>query len=72
MQRENSFFFAFSNQKSSESHKACFNGRVAFEVEALNESIFGTAKDSVNRMKNQIYLDFSEMQPIFDPFWGQR
>ena len=53
MQRENSFFFAFSNQKSSESHKACFNGRVAFEVEALNESIFGTAKDSAKFRFNE-------------------
>jgi len=25
-------------------------------------------KDSANRMKNQIYLDFSEMQPIFASF----
>ena len=30
-----------------------------------SESTFGEAKGSENRMKNQIYLSFSEMQPTF-------
>ena len=30
------------------------------------QPIFDEVKDSANRMKMQIYLQFSEMQPIFD------
>ena len=38
MPKENLFFFAFPNRKSSESHNARIFGRVAFEVDAVNES----------------------------------
>ena len=57
--------YSYSRHRSST--RRHYQRRVCMkEIASLDSfSIFGS-KDSANRMKNQMFLDFSEVQPIFN------
>jgi len=66
MQKENTFFFSFSNRWSSESHHACMFGRVVTEEDEVNESIFD------RQVKVRISKNNTKQKVIFFVFIVER